>query len=231
MNGIGRRGFAAGMILAAVAAAARAAENQAQAPIPKAWRGRRAEFRARAAQQSGAVVFLGDSITQGLGKLAPHLFPGLNIANRGIIGDTSFGLKLRLAEDVLSLNPRAVVILIGTNDLTGGAAPQAIAGNIRRIVSAINSAQPQCPVILCLVMPRAASSGVGPEKIQALNALIRAAARHSRNTSICDTFRIFAGGNGEPSLKEFPDGLHPNTAGYAKWAAALRPLLARRGIS
>ena len=202
---------------------------QQQVPIPKAWRGRREEFRQRAGREAGAVVFIGDSITQGLGKLAPHLFPGLTIANRGIIGDTSFGVRARLREDVIALGPRAVVLLIGTNDLTGGAEPRVIAANIREIVKAITQALPACPVIVCLVMPRAASSGVPPEKVRALNNLIRGAAR-GRNISLCDTFRIFTGPGGEPLPEEFPDGLHPNTRGYAKWAAALRPLLARRGI-
>jgi hypothetical protein len=37
---------------------------------------------------------------------------------------------------------------------------------------------------------------------------------------------LFADANGDAPASEFPDLLHPNASGYAKWAAALRPMLA-----
>ena len=63
-----------------------------------------------------ALVFYGDSITQGWGDIG-KAFPGIKCANRGISGDTTRGLLVRLQGDVLSLNPKGVVLLIGTNDL------------------------------------------------------------------------------------------------------------------
>ena len=48
------------------------------------------------------IVFLGDSITQGWGTLEAD-FPGKLVANRGISGDTSRGVRYRLREDVLDL--------------------------------------------------------------------------------------------------------------------------------
>jgi lysophospholipase L1-like esterase len=62
-------------------------------------------------------VFLGDSITQGWNDLA-SAFPDMKVANRGINGgDTTRGVLIRLQDDVLSLDPAAIVLLIGTNDL------------------------------------------------------------------------------------------------------------------
>ena len=52
-------------------------------------------------KDEGAVVFLGDSITQGWGDAAADRFPGMKIANRGISGDTTRGVLIRLQEDVL----------------------------------------------------------------------------------------------------------------------------------
>ena len=49
--------------------------------------------------------------------------PTLNVANRGISGDTTRGMLLRLDDDVLSLDPSAVVMLMGTNDLEEQAEP------------------------------------------------------------------------------------------------------------
>jgi len=91
----------------------------------KLWSERRAAWAARAEQDQGGLVLLGDSITQGWGEDFSAAFPGVKIANRGISGDTSRGVLIRLKEDVLDLKPAAVVLLIGTNDLEDQADPKA----------------------------------------------------------------------------------------------------------
>jgi lysophospholipase L1-like esterase len=47
---------------------------------------------------------------------------------------------------------------------------------------------------------------------------------------LIETWALFAGEHGDAKLEEFPDLLHPNQAGYAKWSAALRPILATLGL-
>ena len=76
----------------------------------KTWNDRRAHFRELAPKQHGAIVFFGDSITQGWGDDFRGKFPKLNVANRGISGDITRGLLARLDEDVLALDPRAIVL-------------------------------------------------------------------------------------------------------------------------
>src|SRR5688572_21668304 len=96
----------------------------------KLWRERRTAWAGRVEQDRGAIVFLGDSITQGWHDNFDNSFPELRTANRGISGDTTRGVLLRLQEDVLALNPAAVVLLIGTNDLDEpGNTPWTIAAN------------------------------------------------------------------------------------------------------
>jgi len=56
------------------------------------WRARRTSFAQRLEADRGAVVFLGDSITQGWGGGLGAAFPGVKVANRGIDGDTSRGI-------------------------------------------------------------------------------------------------------------------------------------------
>ena len=75
----------------------------------------------------------------GLGRRLGAAFPGVKVANRGISGDTTRGVLIRLQEDVLALNPTAVVLLIGTNDLEEGAAPDVIAGNLKLILAALEA--------------------------------------------------------------------------------------------
>src|SRR5688572_24910716 len=77
--------------------------------LRKLWNERRTKWSTRAERDRNAVVFLGDSITQGWGDDFAGWFPSLKIANRGISGDTSRGVLIRLKEDVLALSPRAVV--------------------------------------------------------------------------------------------------------------------------
>src|SRR3954451_1956854 len=89
----------------------------------KLWAQKRSAWAERVNQDKGALVFLGDSITQGWGDDIGGSFPGVKVANRGISGDTTRGVLIRLKEDVLSLHPSGVVILIGTNDLEEDADP------------------------------------------------------------------------------------------------------------
>src|SRR5437660_4776019 len=100
----------------------------------KLWTDRRTAWAARAEQDRNAVVLLGDSITQGWGEDFSACFPGMKIANRGISGDTSRGVLIRLQEDVLALHPLSVVLLSGTNDLEETAEPEAIVATLNLIL-------------------------------------------------------------------------------------------------
>jgi lysophospholipase L1-like esterase len=191
----------------------------------KLWRDRRTAWAAERANDQGAVVFLGDSITQewkGLGAA----FPGVKIANRGISGDTSRGVLIRLQDDVLALKPAAVVLLVGTNDLEEGATPEIIAGNLELILAEFKRHNPRMPVILCQVFPSSTTMKRPADQIKGVNALYLAAVKGDTQVIPLDTWQLFADANGDASAGEFPDLLHPNAVGYAKWAASLRPLFA-----
>jgi lysophospholipase L1-like esterase len=193
------------------------------------WRERRLAWWKSREQDRGAVVFLGDSITQGWDSLAKD-FPGLKTANRGISGDVTRGVLCRLRGDVLDLDPRLVVILLGTNDIEEGAAPETIAANLRAILDAIRAHEPPCPVVVCEVFPSHASKSRPVETIRRSNALIREAVRGRPRTTLLETYALFADSAGNAKAEEFPDLLHPNAAGYAKWAEALRAAFVTLGM-
>jgi lysophospholipase L1-like esterase len=190
------------------------------------WVQRRSEWWQNRERDRGAVVFLGDSITQGWSSLAAE-FPALKVANRGISGDTTRGVRFRLKEDVLDLEPAAIVLLIGTNDIGLDGEPGPAAHNVKAILSAVKTANPRTPVVVCRVMPSDASKNRPPDKIKKLNALVEKTVKADRQFILCDTWSIFADENGNSKAEEFPDLLHPNAQGYAKWAEALRPILAK----
>lgn len=191
------------------------------------WESRRSSWIESIEIDQGAVVFLGDSIIQGWGEGLDAAFPGMKVANRGISGDTSRGVLIRLEEDVFAANPSAVVLLIGTNDLEEGAAPEVIANNVQLILEAISKFNPEMPIIFCDVMPSSSQMSRPTEQIQAVNALYRNILQNYPQATRLDTFSLFDNGKGNASLNEFPDLLHPNELGYAKWAEALRPVLRR----
>ena len=196
----------------------------------KLWAERRAAWAQRVQQDQRAVVFLGDSITQGWGDNMGNSFPGMKVANRGISGDTTRGVLIRLKEDVIALNPAAVVLLIGTNDLEEGADPEVINGDLKLILAELKHHDPKMPVVLCQVFPSSETKKRPAEKIRRINQLYAATVRGDAQVTLIETWPLFAGEHGDAKLEEFPDLLHPNEAGYAKWSAALRPILATLGL-
>jgi lysophospholipase L1-like esterase len=194
------------------------------------WNNRRGTFAANAEASREALMFLGDSITQGWGDDFRGDFDGVKTANRGISGDTTRGLLIRLDADVLALDPAGVVMLIGTNDIDVGVAPKDIAGNVKLILELFEGHDPNMPVILCEVMPTSATKNRPADKIRELNRELVAVAKEYPQVTVLDTYTLFANDEGDAKAEEFPDLLHPNEAGYAKWRAALWPLLATHGF-
>ena len=195
----------------------------------KRWNTIRPQWAADVAKDQGAVVFFGDSITQGWGTDFKKAFEGMKLANRGIGGDTTRGMLLRLKEDVLSLRPKAVVLLMGTNDIEVEVPVEAIGRNFQKIVAALKAHDPKMPVIVCRIFPSSATKKRPKETILAVNELFAAAVKGDPQFTVLDTYALFANTEGDALPSLFPDLLHLNPAGYAKWASALRPVFATLG--
>jgi lysophospholipase L1-like esterase len=194
------------------------------------WATKRAGWAQRVEADRNAVVFLGDSITQGWGEDFSGWFPGVKIANRGLSGDTTRGVLIRLKEDVLALDPKAIVLLIGTNDLEEKAEPETIASNLKLILAEFTKSNASMPIILCQVFPSSESKKRPAEKIKKINQLYAGAVKGNAQITLLETWPLFADAKGDAIAAEFPDLLHPNKTGYDKWAKALRPVLALDGF-
>ncbi len=197
------------------------------------WRKRRQAFLDNQDQHNGGIVFLGDSITQGWSDNFRDDFADANVsvANRGISGDTTRGMLLRLKEDVLSLSPSTVVMLMGTNDLEERDDPTTIAGNVELIVDAIKANDAKTHIVLCQVFPSSSTKSRPASEIKELNRLYQALAKNDPAITVVDTWTLFANDKGDAKKEEFPDLLHPNHLGYAKWKAAIRPVFATLGLT
>ncbi|MCX7009376.1 MAG: GDSL-type esterase/lipase family protein [Kiritimatiellaeota bacterium] len=187
--------------------------------------GERQAFWAKRQQDQGAVVFVGDSLTGGWKNLAKDI-PKLKVANRGLGGDTSRGALFRFKQDVLDLNPKAVVIEIGNNDLTAMGAPADMLSNLAAMVALAEKEKPGMPVVLCSIPPSAnPKAPVKPESRQAMNTGIRQLAAEHATAHFGDLSTALANADGSPKLEYFAaDKLHMNDAGHIKWAELLTPI-------
>jgi lysophospholipase L1-like esterase len=187
-------------------------------------RTQRMVFWMNTSRDNGAFVFAGDSILARW-KNPSASIPGIKIANRGLDGDGIQNLLDRLDADVFSLQPKGLLIMIGTNDLNSGATPAEVVLAFRKILDKVRSHFPSIPVVVCTLTPRDPVPGRFPEKLRELNAVLGEAFQADAFTSVFDTWALFANEHGDPSRAEFPDGLHPSLQAYEKWGLALRPLL------
>jgi lysophospholipase L1-like esterase len=166
------------------------------------------------------VVFMGDSITDGWGRAqASKFFPGKPYVNRGISGQTTPQMLIRFRPDVIALQPRAVVILAGTNDIAGNTGPETlddIEGNLTSMVELAKANNVR--VVLASVMPvcdyiKPQTQQRPPEKILALNTWIKDYC--ARNGCVyLDYYSAMVDPQGMLKRELTYDGLHPNNAGY-----------------
>ena len=109
----------------------------------------------------GRVVFMGDSITDGW-RLEQY-FPGKPYVNRGISGQTTPQMLVRMFEDVIDLKPAAVIIFAGTNDIARNTGPETIGMVEENFEAMTELAQAHgIKVILCSLTP---VSDYGPTKM------------------------------------------------------------------
>ena len=170
------------------------------------------------------VVFLGDSITDGW-KLAEY-FPNKPYLNRGIGGQTTPQMLLRLQPDVVAHKPKVMVFLAGTNDIAGNTGPvtlEFIEGNIRSIteIAQANGIE----IVLSSILPvsdynkRANGEQIirtkqrQPDQILALNRWIKTYCQQ-KGLVYLDYFSAMVDEKGFLEADLANDGLHPNEKGY-----------------
>jgi lysophospholipase L1-like esterase len=182
------------------------------------------------------LLFLGDSITEGW-KSVPELweqqFGRHQPANFGIGGDQTQHVIWRLENGELEgIDPRVVVLMIGTNNSGAHTAPEIAAAN-RKIVQLIRSQLPQTKVLLLAIFPRGPrvdSRGVAEDGITRM-AVIRdvntelARLDDGRMVRFLDLGPRFLGPDGKIPLEVMPDQLHLSPLGYRIWADGMQPLL------
>jgi lysophospholipase L1-like esterase len=164
------------------------------------------------------VVFIGDQITEFWGRGAEKFFPGKPYFNRGIAGQTSPQMLVRFRQDVIALQPKAVVIEAGTNDIAGLTGPGSRGNIADHIMSMTDLARANgIRVVLASILPvcdcgRDQTSARSPVRISDVNAWMKGYAA-TAGAVYLDYYSALA--DGRAFRKDLTvDGLLPNDAGY-----------------
>jgi lysophospholipase L1-like esterase len=173
-----------------------------------------------AAEDEFRVVFMGDSITEGWSAAYPEFFDGKPYVNRGISGQVTAQMLVRFRADVLELDPEAVFILAGTNDIAENQGPvslETVAGHIQSMAELAwaNGIEP----VICSVLPASHypwREGPDPSvDIPRLNAMLQAYAERI-GFRYLDYFAAMTDGANGLQSDLTTDYVHLSRSGYEK---------------
>jgi lysophospholipase L1-like esterase len=225
------------------AAANQPETGRAVQPVPQAYPLFLAAHKALLEKKNQGVIdvyFLGDSITrrwQGTDypehkKNWDHNFHGWNAANFGWGGDSIQNVLWRLQHGELDgVNPKAVVLMIGTNNLGSlrpsdetAAKTEEVVRGIRTLINIIREKAPAAKVVLMGITPRRDQNGVNFKPVIArINSQLRAFA-DGNSIAFLNINDKLTDREGNLLKGVTEDGLHLSVEGYQIWADALKPL-------
>lgn len=166
------------------------------------------------------AVLLGDSITEGWARQDPDFFTKNNFLGRGISGQTTSQILVRMRQDVVNLHPKYVVILCGINDIAlndGHAVDvEAAVGSIKSMcdIARANKIKP----ILCSLLPSykfhwRPSVTDCYEKVLQFNELLKSYAKE-QHLKYVDYFTLLSGEDGKIRPEYSKDTVHPTLEGF-----------------
>lgn len=166
------------------------------------------------------AVLLGDSITEGWARQDPDFFTKNNFLGRGISGQTTSQILVRMRPDVVNLHPKYVVILCGINDIAlndGHAVDvEAAVGSIKSMcgIARANKIKP----ILCSLLPSykfhwRPSVTDCYEKVLQFNELLKSYAKE-QHLKYVDYFTLLSGEDGKIRPEYSKDTVHPTLEGF-----------------
>lgn len=191
---------------------------------------RHQQFLERIKQGEIDVLFLGDSITEWwatIGEKSWSRLANYKPANFGIANDRTEHLLWRITRGELEgIDPKVVVILIGTNNVGHfeDERPEWTVGGIRQIVATVHERLPNAKVILLAIFPRDGKESPRRRAVREVNNLIRGLddGDKTRFLDIGESF-LDVDGNIPPDI--MPDQLHLTAKGYEIWFEKITPLL------
>lgn len=166
------------------------------------------------------VAFIGDSLTDHYD--VKRFYEGLVTINRGIAGDNTYGLERRLQVSLYDVQPKVVVLLIGSNNLCG------MMDNYERILISMRENMPNTHIVIQSVPPMDGILRRWNNGIIAYNNVEVKALAQKYGCEFVDTFTHLLDHDKNVLRAEYTyDGLHFVDAGYEVITAEIRPVLDR----
>jgi lysophospholipase L1-like esterase len=186
------------------------------------------------------VVMIGDSITHFWGgapaatvvngaRVWQKFFGTTPVINMGFGWDRTQNVLWRLRQGEFDyLNPKWIVVNIGTNNLVGTSnaranTPEEIAEGVIAICQELHERAPTSRIILMAIFPR----GAKPDSkfrapIEKTNRILQDHFTGDASVTFLDIGPQLLAADGTLPAAIMPDGTHPSEAGYQMWADALR---------
>ena len=163
------------------------------------------------------VSFIGDSLTDGYD--VETYYPDYKVVNRGIGGDTTFGVEARLDSSAYDVHPKVVNLLIGANNF------DTMLDNYESIVSKIQNNLPETKIILCSLTSMTGNWGKNNEKARNNNVKIKEIA-DNHGCTYADLYNALLDPNSNELKEEYSvDGGHLTAAGYQVVTSVITPIL------
>lgn len=184
---------------------------------------------AAAASEPRNVLFVGTSLTAGLGVSPEQAFPALlqqkidsaglpfRVINAGVSGETTAG-ALRRLDWLLRQRFDVMVLETGANDMLRGSNLEVTRDNLQAIVDRVRSERPGTRIIMVGML---APPNLGREYARRFGEIYPEIARKNELSLV--PF-LLQGVGGEPT-KNQADGIHPNAAGHQILAENVWPVL------
>ena len=179
------------------------------------------------------LLLHGDSITdwwvqnEDNKKIFQKYFGNIRTANFAVAGDTTQGVLWGLRNgEGQGFQPKAVMLMIGTNNMGGNTAPE-IAEGIGAVVLEMRRNFPDAKILLLGIFPRGLPGDPVRDKIAETNRII-SKLDDQKHVFYLDIGPKFLGETGVFLPDAFrPDNLHPAAKGYDIWGEAVQTTLAQ----
>ena len=149
--------------------------------------------------------------------------PEWTVVNQGVNGERSDQILARFDRDVLHLQPHAVVIIAGVNDVYQGRTADQVVDQLRAMYDGAKG--DGIPVVAGSIIPYNTATPDQNARMHEINAWIRRTAAEDPAVEFVDTRAAASAPGNLDRLFESPDDLHPSPAGYRRMADVIRPVL------
>lgn len=224
------------------------AQNTALAPVPKLeddnydWYQRHERILKEAKAMNPEIVLIGDSITHhwaGLNSIGgedatPHFkeaFKGKRVLDLGFGWDRIQNMLWRVEnEELVGLKPKTIIIMAGTNNMTGTKNARAndakeIAEGVLNLVKSVKKKCPKAKIVVMGILPRAGKNDSMRTTAKEANAILdKRIKKLAKRDAIefVDLSDKFVDETGERIKALYRDQVHLSPAGYAVWADAIK---------